>query len=647
MIWNSHATQLMMNFNKQFTNEGLMMEGSLECDHPVIIRVLHLLNYIASKTADGVVAAMVEAGCKQEEVAIVLDEFMTHAFFLLALLGRNEAARKTIVKFRGVTITLSFLSNPSNSTIWKLEDPTICQCYINGCFALGQILTSVTDHDGSFKQRCIDSNIIPTLYSMIKAHSSEPQCAQYIFFAMGNLAYVCDIESELLEMENKEDKNWIDWAITCLEIHGIQNPLVHVMSDVLFFLKNLAFGERGKEQMLKMEVMQLTFKILSNKRDYPDLIDQGMNLLFDMTFQKGMLTQLCENTEYFNDKIRFTLSLIKQHRAYFGTIQQCIRFLTRIYVNCENSLRAFMIKEGYTNCLIFLHTTFRDDPEKLKLVESIFIRLSRVACPTRSGYYLDDDVFNPFVLPSNNAAPAHNSGQPILLHNANAAFVQAIGEGHPAPQNNANAAIAPEMDEEQPAPQNNANADLVPAMGEVLPDARNDNMVSEPSVYSLKEMAARRIRALDMMVSIAQPQLQPQEQVQLLAQAQAQLLAQLPPQELTQLLAQLPPENQVQLLAQRQAHLKDLLQEPLKTQLRTRGVPDDLVTYLTSAKKCDLCYKSFFAYWHEITFSALFTPMQQQVPLHWNLCSAPCLARLLRSLPMVSQASIVRSNGTQ
>lgn len=105
-IWNSNATQLMMNLNKRYTNEGLYMEMEPVCDHPVLQRILHLLNYVACKTICAVVKNMVEAGCKKEEVEIVLDEFVTQAFFMLALLGRNGT--HVTVSFRVVFFSFPF-----------------------------------------------------------------------------------------------------------------------------------------------------------------------------------------------------------------------------------------------------------------------------------------------------------------------------------------------------------------------------------------------------------------------------------------------------------------------------------------------------------------------------------------------------------
>jgi hypothetical protein len=91
-IWNSDATQLILDFNVKYTSLGLWMEEKDVCNHTVLIRTLHLLNFIAAKSAKVVADMLVQASGENDnrtKIEIGIDEFITQTFFLLAILGRN------------------------------------------------------------------------------------------------------------------------------------------------------------------------------------------------------------------------------------------------------------------------------------------------------------------------------------------------------------------------------------------------------------------------------------------------------------------------------------------------------------------------------------------------------------------------------
>lgn len=100
-IWNTKATQLMMDFNREYTDKGNWMEKQPACNHAIIVRVLHLQNFIAVKSLPGTVSMILQAieNCPpigsperapfQRNIEVSITEFLTQSFFLLAILARN------------------------------------------------------------------------------------------------------------------------------------------------------------------------------------------------------------------------------------------------------------------------------------------------------------------------------------------------------------------------------------------------------------------------------------------------------------------------------------------------------------------------------------------------------------------------------
>jgi len=71
-------------------------------------------------------------------------------------------------------------------------------------------------------------------------------------------------------------------------------------------------------------------------------------------------------------------------------------------------------------------------------------------------------------------------------------------------------------------------------------------------------------------------------------------------------------------------------------------IPPDLTLMLGKKRKCDMCMHYFLEHYHEMVFPALYTPIGKKLPLYWALCSTECAVQLKKTVPVVTQASIVK-----
>jgi hypothetical protein len=125
--------------------------------------------------------------------------------------------------------------------------------------------------------------------------------AQQVFFAIGNIAFVCDFERILLE------SNSVAIAIECLTQH---DEWFHMCTDAVFFLKNMAYGgilivlrktkgsELGREEILARGGIKATLNALWKNQVHAELAELAMNLFFDLSFS-GMATNYLRSLSFF------------------------------------------------------------------------------------------------------------------------------------------------------------------------------------------------------------------------------------------------------------------------------------------------------------------------------------------------------------
>lgn len=640
-IWNSDATKSMIDFNRRFTNAGVLMEKEPACNHPVIIRILHFLNYFTTQTIPAVVALMVKEGCIKEQVEIVIDEFLTQAFFLLALLGRNQQARETIVKYRGAINLMTSLTQN-----WTINpNPVKNQRFVNALFALGQVLTSVTEVDDQFKQRVINLNLVPCLFDMLEDTKNDPLFVQYIFFAAGNLTFICDLEKEILA------KKGIAEAFFCLEAHKEHVP---VISDIVFFLKNMAFGEKGRNKICKQQGVEKIFNILVIHSAYPELVDLSLNLLFDLTFNEDGMNQLCND---FEQRTKFFINLIKKYRDNFAVVKHCVKILTRVYLSPNNqnqrlvnSRRICLIKEGYIDSLMFLHTKYSNntnDTDKLLLIESIFNRLKFEKCSAFIRYMPDSIFEASFLEEARNNVVVRGGANNANNANANNA-------------NNANNAINIVY----------ANANNNDAIDNLELEAPNDNEVRVENaetnanqenlirnIYSLRALAAHVVVGANMPVPEDTTPADVLAYLDTIRKNESagndNVVSKQPEVNNNNAVKAKNNENNannkifekhvfpLRELAGRCIVDNEVIDPNNLTASMKQIIPQDLQDFLNSKRKCALCAKHFFDNCYQVIYPAFFTPLHLRVPMYWVLCSSNCTTKLFKSTPSVSQASIV------
>jgi hypothetical protein len=87
----------------------------------------------------------------------------------------------------------------------------------------------------------VDEGVIPFLFDILKKNMDSWQFAQQVFFAIGNLAFVSDFEPIIL------DCNGVALAAEFLRKFPERWTMA---TDTIFFLKNIAYGELGREAIL-------------------------------------------------------------------------------------------------------------------------------------------------------------------------------------------------------------------------------------------------------------------------------------------------------------------------------------------------------------------------------------------------------------
>jgi hypothetical protein len=359
-VYSSKATAQLHVFNIKYGPEGLFMKAENACNNDVIIRILQLLNFIATNTVSGTKKIFIEAGAR--ETADAIDEFITQSSFTLGLLARNKEARETIVKKGGRRIFMSLLKDHN------IENDR--QIFVNYCFALGQILLSVKDDEEKTRtQEVMSSDFYERLEDVLRRYSDDAQIVQYTCFLLGNMTYVIDVSTY------KWSEGLIEQALGCLEKYQKSPPVV---TDVIFFLKNVSSTEDGRTKLGKdnNKALKTIITLLTALREYGDYVEFSVNLLFDMSFCEPMCDTF--STPLFH---KFIFSLLKKHHRNPAVLTQCTRLLTRIYKISSEQIRGDLIKEGLVSSLIYGCQTFQNDAETVSVFHELLKNIGTESFP--------------------------------------------------------------------------------------------------------------------------------------------------------------------------------------------------------------------------------------------------------------------------
>jgi hypothetical protein len=339
----TEATSLIGEFNQKYHLQGSKMESNNECGSPMLInRLLERLRSSAVRTS-------------RETNAVA---FKSESCFFMGLLSRNEYSREIIIAAGGLDFILGQTKDPSSSII------TLRYC----CYAIGNLATSLSDDDsGTFYRYIVDEGLIPFLFVTLDRNIENWQFAQQVFFAIGNIAFVCDFERVLLEC------NSVAITIACLNHHV---ECVHMCTDAIFFLKNMAYGELGREEILSSGGIRATLNALWKNQTHAELAELAMNLFFDLSFS-GALEELTKEPV----AVRYLMSILNLHRNSVPTLKECVRTLARLYANSNETIRLLMIKEGFVEKLASVYSEHYENKNFRRQMESTFGRISREKFP--------------------------------------------------------------------------------------------------------------------------------------------------------------------------------------------------------------------------------------------------------------------------
>eukprot|EP01126_Amoeba_proteus_P011529 TRINITY_DN1465_c0_g1_i5.p1 TRINITY_DN1465_c0_g1~~TRINITY_DN1465_c0_g1_i5.p1 ORF type:complete len:356 (+),score=45.70 TRINITY_DN1465_c0_g1_i5:262-1329(+) len=207
------------------------------------------------------------------------------------------------------------------------------------CYALGNLVTSISDDSsGSFRRFVESEQIIPFLFAYLRNNLDDWQLAQRVCFAIGNVVFICDFESLVLACEG------IEIVLECMARYPYQ---AQMNTDAVFFLKNMAYGEAGREVILSNNGISHTLKALLINGTHAELAELSFNLFFDLSFSGGT-EELTRQPHAF----KILMDTLKQHINEPAVLRECVRTLSRLYIYSTTETRVALIKEGLIDSLV-------------------------------------------------------------------------------------------------------------------------------------------------------------------------------------------------------------------------------------------------------------------------------------------------------
>jgi len=163
------------------------------------------------------------------------------------------------------------------------------------------------------------------------------QFVQQVCFALGNIIFVADFEELVLSLHG------IEIVLEAMLKHRGSQCTV----DVVFFLKNLSYGEVARTTILQNDGVMKLLWILEHQISNLDFCQVALGLLFDLTF--------CGATKVLVQSplgLRIIFEIILQHAPSDADfMSQSINFLQRLFQTADHAGQIALISFGFVELI--------------------------------------------------------------------------------------------------------------------------------------------------------------------------------------------------------------------------------------------------------------------------------------------------------
>jgi len=205
------------------------------------------------------------------------------------------------------------------------------------CFSLGNLCLTVTDTQGTFSTFIRDENVINLLLKNLQDNIHDWQLVQQICFALGNIIFVSDFEELVLSLRG------IEIVLEAMLKHRGSQCTV----DVVFFLKNLSYGESARTTILQNDGVMKLLWTLEHQISNPDFCQVSLGLLFDLTFS-GATRPLVQSSL----GLRIIFEIILLHApSDEDFMSQSINFLQRLFQTADHIGQIALISFGFVELI--------------------------------------------------------------------------------------------------------------------------------------------------------------------------------------------------------------------------------------------------------------------------------------------------------
>jgi len=153
-------------------------------------------------------------------------------------------------------------------------------------------------------------------------------------------------------------------------------------TDTVFFLKNMAFGELGRQRILECKTIDHVLHVLWMSPEHAELVELSLNLFFDLSFSGGAkeLTQ----TQY---PVQFFLKLLKIHEKHVLPVKEIVRTMGRIYACSDARVQSMLVQEGVVAQLLPLFALHKTETTITHQLETVCSRIARLPVPPYEIYH--------------------------------------------------------------------------------------------------------------------------------------------------------------------------------------------------------------------------------------------------------------------
>lgn len=318
--------QLISLFNLANQNQNRLMAYSPACGNILVIKrllscILQVRELLANKDLDN--SLPIEA----------MNRFLADGFQLLGLLSRAQCGRQCILREGGLWLIIDQIS----------QVPFSSRTFYYCCFALGNLISELSDKNESYTITSIaQTGIIPRLINGLRENQSDWKVVKQICFALGNIAYVGDFENVFISEDS------IELVLAAMKKHSHEPQL---QTETIFFLKNSAFGDAGRQQLLFHGGIELILNAMKNHEQHTELLELSINILFDWSFSVSVDNFMADSST-----VEIILRAIVNNSNNTDLLKGALRALLRIYLICNDAQKINIIQAGITKTLIELKT---------------------------------------------------------------------------------------------------------------------------------------------------------------------------------------------------------------------------------------------------------------------------------------------------